>query len=76
MAFIQRCFSALKIRFAFQINDLVFWRQVSNLTGVISMMSIYSWLLSYLDKNACCYVSIVFGIVHFYTMEIDYKYVL
>jgi hypothetical protein len=61
---------------AFQINDLVFWRQVSNFTGVISMMSVYGWLMSYLDKFACCYISIMFGIVHFYTMEIDYKYVL
>ena len=40
------------------------------------MMAIYSWIMSFVDKYTCCYVSLIFGIIHFYTMEIDYKYIL
>ena len=64
------------MKITFQDNNLVGWRQFSNVTGLMAELALYAWAFSYLDIFGTCYLSLVLGIAHFYTMEIDFKYVL
>ena len=57
-------------------NEMSIWKQISILTGAIAMSSIYAWAFDLSSLQACCQGSMIFGIIHFYTMEIDYKFIL
>ena len=52
------------------------YKQISIATGAIAMSSIYAYLFEMSGIQALCLMSMVFGIIHFYTMEIDYKFIL
>ena len=69
-------FQALGIDVVHMKNQMSGWKQFSILTGGIAMSAIYMWFFEQLTLALCCYISLVFGIIHFYTMEIDYKYIL
>ena len=60
----------------FQDSELSRWRQVSNVAGVVAEMIVYAWVFTYADFVTTDLVSVALGLLHFYAMEIDYKYVL
>ena len=37
-------------------------------------MVLYGWMFGLLDIYMTCYASVTLGILHFYLMEIDYKW--
>ena len=57
-------------------NEMSMWKQISIFTGAIAMSAIYAWVFEMTTVQVCCHLSMVFGIIHFYTMEIDYKFIL
>ena len=73
---IKQMATAMGMRVVFQDTELVMWRQISNVCGVVAEMAMYAWVLAYADFYITGLVTVVLGLIHFWSMEIDHKFIM